>query len=153
MPNKKKKSKQTKSRKAAKKHGNPKKKTRLAAKSKRSKKVGNKRRLHHRSRRRVRGRAASGELVALEQPSGLGAGSGGQSGDIQKLSGVAEADSESVQELLEEGQSFEAEVISGVENAPDPDEAEVTTREVPEDDVPKEYLDDDDAGPEREGSR
>jgi hypothetical protein len=45
-----------------------------------------------------------------------------------------------VQELVEEGQFFEAEVISGVENSPDPDVAEVHTKQVPEDDVPSEYL-------------
>ena len=71
---------------------------------------------------------------------GLGPGSAGQSGDIQGLSDVAEAGSESVVELIEEGQSFEAEVISGVEDAPDPDVAEVHTKQVPEDDVPSEYL-------------
>jgi hypothetical protein len=70
---------------------------------------------------------------------GLGPDSGGQSGDTQGLSDVAEADSESVLELVEEGQSFEAEVISGVEDAPDPDVAEVHTKQVPEDDVPSEY--------------
>jgi hypothetical protein len=57
------------------------------------------------------------------------------------LSDVAEAGSESVEELVEEGQSFEAEAISGVEDAPDPDVAEVHTKQVPEDDVPAEYLD------------
>jgi hypothetical protein len=66
----------------------------------------------------------------------------GQSGDTQGIPDDAEADSESVEELLvEEGQSFEAGVVSGVERAPDPDLAEVTTREFPEDDVPPEYLD------------
>ena len=65
----------------------------------------------------------------------------GQSGDTQGLPERPEADSESVEELLEEGQSFEAEAISGVENAPDPDVAEVHTKQVPEDDVPSEYLD------------
>ena len=74
---------------------------------------------------------------------GLGPGSAGQSGDTQGLSDVAEAGSQSVEELVEEGQSFEAEVISGVENAPDPDVAEVHTKQVPEDDVPSEYLDKD----------
>jgi len=48
-----------------------------------------------------------------------------------------------VEELLEEGQAREAAAISGVEDARDPDEAEVFTREVPEDDVPKEYTDED----------
>jgi hypothetical protein len=57
------------------------------------------------------------------------------------LSDIEEADSESVEELIEEGQSFEAQVIKGVEDAPDPDVAEVHTKEVPEDDVPDEYLD------------
>ena len=68
----------------------------------------------------------------------------GQSGDLQGLSDVEEADSESVDELLEEGQSFEAEAVSGVENAPEADRGPVRTREVPEDDVPEEYLDKDD---------
>jgi hypothetical protein len=71
---------------------------------------------------------------------GVGPGSAGQSGDTQGLSDDAEADSESVLELVEEGQFFEAEVISGIEDAPDADQAEVHTKEVPEDDVPFEYL-------------
>jgi hypothetical protein len=74
---------------------------------------------------------------------GLGPSSAGQSGDTQGLSDVEEADSESVVELLEEGQSYEAEVISGIENAPDADVSEVHTRQVPEDDVPEEYLEKD----------
>jgi hypothetical protein len=68
---------------------------------------------------------------------------GGQSGDLQGLPDREEADSQSVVELLEDGQSFEAEVVSGVENAPDADVAEVTTTQVTEDDVPSEYLDND----------
>jgi len=71
----------------------------------------------------------------------------GQAGDIQGLSNVAEADSESVAELVEEGQFFEAAVISGVENAPDADVAEIRTRQVPEDDVPLEYLEQDQERP------
>ena len=78
-----------------------------------------------------------GTVSATEK--GMGPGSAGQSGDTQGLSDVAEAGSESVEELVEEGQSFEAEVIGGVEDAPDPDVAEVHTKEVPEDDVPSEY--------------
>jgi hypothetical protein len=77
--------------------------------------------------------------VVSTSKEGLGPNSAGQSGDTQGLSDVAEADSESVEELLEEGQSFEAEAISGVENAPDADVSEVHTRQVPEDDVPTEY--------------
>jgi hypothetical protein len=63
----------------------------------------------------------------------------GQSGDIQGLSTLPQADSESVAELVAEGQSFEAAVISGVEDAPDADEAPVKTKQAPEDDVPLEY--------------
>jgi len=43
-----------------------------------------------------------------------------------------------VAELVQEGQYFEAEAVSGVER-PYPDDREVRTREVPEDDVPLEY--------------
>lgn len=73
----------------------------------------------------------------------LGPDSAGQSGDMQGLSDIPDADSESVEELLEEGNAFEADVVHGVEEAKSPDVSEVRTREVPEDDVPDEYLDDD----------
>lgn len=69
-----------------------------------------------------------------KKQSGTGSNAAGQAGDLQGL------DSKTVEELVEEGQSFEAGVISGIEDAPDADAAEVTTREVPEDDVPTEYL-------------
>jgi hypothetical protein len=67
--------------------------------------------------------------------------SGEQSGDLQGLSRLESADSESVDELIEEGNAFEADVVAGVESAGDADEGEVRTHEVPEDDVPGEYLD------------
>jgi hypothetical protein len=89
---------------------------------------------------RVRGKSDGADSVVFE-PKGLGARSGGQSGDLQGLSNREGADSESVDELLEEGNAFEAEVVKGVEDAPDADEGEVKTHEVPEDDVPEEYLD------------
>ncbi len=73
----------------------------------------------------------------------LGPASAGQSGDLQQLSGFADADSESVEELVEEGNTFEAEAVEGVEDAKPPDVSEVKTREVPEDDVPAEYLNND----------
>jgi hypothetical protein len=73
-----------------------------------------------------------------------GSRSGEQSGDLQGLSNVEAANSESVQELLEEGNAFEAEVVKGVEDAGDRGGTrEVRTHEVPEDDVPDEYLDKD----------
>lgn len=75
-----------------------------------------------------------------DRPLETGPDSAGQSGDLQGLTDEATADSESVRELLEEGQYFEAEAVRGVENAPDPDAGEVRTKQVPEDDVPLEYL-------------
>lgn len=91
---------------------------------------------------RVRGKREHVDSVVFE-PKGLGARSGGQSGDLQGLSNRGGADSESVDELLEEGNAFEAEVVKGVEDVPDADEGEVRTHEVPEDDVPEEYLEKD----------
>ena len=70
-----------------------------------------------------------------------GPDSAGQSGATQQISDTPIADSESVEELSEEGNAFEANAIYGVENARDPDVSEVITHEVPEDDVPGEYLD------------
>jgi hypothetical protein len=69
--------------------------------------------------------------------------SAGQSGDLQGLSNRESADSESVDELIDEGNAFEAGVVSGVEEADNEDGREVHTHEVPEDDVPGEYLDED----------
>ncbi|MBZ5687362.1 MAG: hypothetical protein LAP86_20255 [Acidobacteriia bacterium] len=66
-----------------------------------------------------------------------------QSGDLQGLSRAEQADSESVDELVEEGNIFEAGAVAGVEEADDQDTREVHTHEVPEDDVPDEYLDKD----------
>ena len=72
---------------------------------------------------------------------GRGSRSGEQSGDLQGLSRLPGADSESVDELLDEGNAFEADAVLGVEEADSADEKEVHTHEVPEDDVPEEYLD------------
>lgn len=66
-----------------------------------------------------------------------------QSGESERLSRVEQADSESVDELVEEGNVFEAGAVAGVEEADDQDTREVHTHEVPEDDVPDEYLDKD----------
>lgn len=77
----------------------------------------------------------------------VGPNSAGQSGDTQGLFNPEDSNSESVQELLEEGQSFEASIVSGIEDAPPADEGGVKTRQVPEDDVPAEYI------PSRESER
>jgi hypothetical protein len=61
----------------------------------------------------------------------------GQSGDLQGISNLAEADPESVEELLEDGQALEAEVVSGVEGARD--EREVPSRGRIEDEPPHKY--------------
>jgi hypothetical protein len=81
------------------------------------------------------------EDAAVFTPKTPNTHSGEQSGDFQELRNVEGADSESVGELLEEGNAFEADVVTGVEDAGGADEREVRTHEVPEDDVPEEYLD------------
>ena len=80
-------------------------------------------------------RAVTFSMAAPEMRSGV------QSGDLQGLSGVAGADSESVNELAEEGNAFEAAAVKGVEDAGAGNV--VRTHEVLEDDVPEEYLDKD----------
>jgi len=92
------------------------------------------------SKKRTRGKNEPVSSLAFES-AGLRARSGGQSGDLQGLSNRGGADSESVDELLEEGNAFEAEAVKGVQDADDADEGEVRTHEVPEDDVPDEYKD------------
>jgi len=91
-------------------------------------------------KKRAPGRSQNLDTEAFA-PQGLRSRSRGQSGDLQGLSNVEAADSESVHELLEEGNAFEAEVVAGVQSAGDTEEKEVRTHEVPEDDVPGEYLD------------
>jgi len=62
------------------------------------------------------------------EPRGTGSESAGQSGDLQGLSEVEESESESVEELVEEGQDFEAELVAGVERAGDATESGVPIR-------------------------
>ncbi|HEX4770594.1 MAG TPA: hypothetical protein VH351_07185 [Bryobacteraceae bacterium] len=69
--------------------------------------------------------------------------SAGQSGDLQGLHRDADSESEGVEELLEEGQAFEAAYVMGVEDAPNADEGGVRTRQMRMDDVPLEYTEDD----------
>ncbi len=133
-PKKKQKQMKAKPKKSMKKKAAPKKKARPKKVAPRKKAVQKK--------RRARGKSQPVGTVTFE-PKGLGSSSGGQSGDLQGLSNAAGADSESVDELLEEGNAFEAEAVEGVENAPDADQGEIRTREVQEDDVPDEYLDKD----------
>jgi hypothetical protein len=131
------KSKRTAGKKVAKKKAAPKKaevKTKVGGKKTTGGKTGGA------LKKQVRGKSQSLDMVAVALE-GQGTWAGEQSGDWQGLSNVAGADSESVDELIEEGNAFEAEVVKGVEDAGDADEGEVRTHEVPQDDVPGEYLD------------
>lgn len=74
----------------------------------------------------------NGESLENEQgrvPEEGGSDSAGQSGDAQGLSQIADADEESVGELAETDQSYEAEIVEGLENAADHPERPVHTRE------------------------
>jgi hypothetical protein len=69
------------------------------------------------------------------------AGAGG--GDFGGTSIVEDVNSESPDELLEEGQAFEAGIVRGVEEADTEIEQEVRTHQEPQDDVPEEYKEND----------
>lgn len=132
-------------RKLAKKRATPKKKLASKVAPKRArvgKKVGGKKTTGGKTAgtlgKQVREKSQSVETVAFALE---GARPGEQAGDLQGLSNVQGADSESVDELLEEGNALEAEVVKGVEDAEDANEKEVRTHEVPQDDVPGEYRD------------
>jgi hypothetical protein len=125
-------------------------KSRISAKAKLSakgkKKTAPKRRTAPKKRvSRSRQTAMGSQNVETVQmkPRALRARAGAGGGDFGGVSTAESVDSESADELLEEGQAFEAGIVSGVEGAPDADQGPVKTREVPEDDVPEEYLDKD----------
>lgn len=86
---------------------------------------------------RRRSRIAEADSFSAQEAA---ARSAGQAGDLQGLSDVEAADSESADELLEEGNAFEAGIVTGVEDAERATPSEVHTHEVLEDDVPEEYL-------------
>lgn len=99
-----------------------------------------------RSRKRPTSVSAEAELKREFQNrtlTGPGKISRRRSEDFDGVSRAEQADSESVDELVEEGNVFEAGAVAGVQEADDADEREVPTHEVPEDDVPEEYLDKD----------
>ena len=124
----------------------PKPKPKAKSRSKSTAKSGKTRKSSAKPKTRARAKSARGvprrRPVDMDSARDVGYGSAGQSGDIEGLSDIAGADSESVEELVEEGQAFEAGVIDGVENAPPARRrGGVRTRQVPEDDVPPEYFD------------
>jgi hypothetical protein len=75
-------------------------------------------------------------------PGQVGAESGGQSGSAQRLSSVEDANEESVEELSDTDQAFEAAAVEGVEDAADHPERPVHTH--------LDYGRPDDLPPERE---
>jgi hypothetical protein len=144
MATKKKNSKRsTKSKKTSRKKAMPVKTTKPVKKSTRKKpapKKAKKKKILSKKQARSKSGRPSTQAFSFKGP---GSRSGDQSGDLQGLSRPEAADSESVDELLEEGNAFEAAAVIGVEDADAADGKEVRTREVPEDDVPGEYLDKD----------
>jgi hypothetical protein len=116
-------------------------KAKLSAKSGKKKSAAKRRAAPKRPVGRSRQVAMGSQNVETVQmkPRALRARAGAGGGDFGGVSTVESVDSESADELLEEGQAFEAGIVSGVEDAPNADQGEVKTREVPEDDVPEEY--------------
>ena len=73
-------------------------------------------------------RNGDGQLDEQGQDAGQAASdSGGQSGDAQGLSPFEDAADESVEELADTGQDYEAEVLMGLEDAADHPERPVHT--------------------------
>jgi hypothetical protein len=71
--------------------------------------------------------AQLGELGS--DPGQVGPDSAGQSGDSQGLSQDADAADESVEELGDKGQAYEAGIVKGIEDAEDHPERPVQTHE------------------------
>src|SRR5258708_35109157 len=82
------------------------------------------------AKKQVRGKSQTVDTVAFA-PEGLGPRSSGQSGDLQGLANLEAADSESVDELLEEGNAFEADAVKHVQDAPDATLKQLPTHETP----------------------
>ena len=66
---------------------------------------------------------------------------GEQSGDFEGLETHQRKGFESVTELAEEGQDLEAERLDAVEKAPDPDQTELKTRNLPNQTRPRKFED------------
>jgi len=79
--------------------------------------------------------------VSKQPPPETGLASAGQAGDLQGLPGKEDVENESVRELVEEGQFYEASVVDAVENAPPPDAGPLRPHKRREDDLPPEYAD------------
>jgi hypothetical protein len=79
--------------------------------------------------------------IKKQPPLDTGASAAGQSGDTQGLAETEESENESVRELTEEGQFYEASVVDGVENAPLADSGPLRVHKRSEDDLRPEYSD------------
>jgi hypothetical protein len=78
----------------------------------------------------AKGRRAANEAAPDElgnDPGQVGPDSAGQSGDPQRLSPIADATDESVEELADTDQALEAATVEGVEDAADHPERPVHT--------------------------
>ncbi|MGA8622780.1 MAG: hypothetical protein WB660_30185 [Candidatus Sulfotelmatobacter sp.] len=64
-----------------------------------------------------------------DEPAQVGARSAGQSGRAQRLSQVAEANEESVEEFADTDQACESSAVDGIEDAADPAERPTHTHE------------------------
>ena len=73
-------------------------------------------RKNRREREKLNGNQAAPDELGHD-PREVGPESAGQSGDPQRLSIVEDASNESVEELAEEDQAFEASIVDGVEDA------------------------------------
>lgn len=101
-------------------------------------------RKNHETRKATkRNEAAPDELG--NDPRQVGPDSAGQSGDAQRLSTIPDANEESVEELAETDQAFEAAAVEGVEDAENHPERPVHTHE--------EYGDPGDLPPARSSDR
>lgn len=123
---------------AKKKANHKKSKKRAIAKKSRGKRVARKktaaRAKQSRSAKNLRARRQrlsrgldSGRAVVIPASEPERSMAAGQSGDVEGLSDIEDVDSESVEELAEEGQDYEAEIVSGVERAADRPGEEVNT--------------------------
>ena len=75
-------------------------------------------------------RDSEGQRHDLGSDSGqVGPDSGGQSGDTEGLSPIADAADQSVEEMADTGQAYEAGAVEGVEEAADHPERAVSTHE------------------------
>jgi hypothetical protein len=85
------------------------------------------------AKRKSRNRESRNNEAQLDElgsdPGQVGSDSAGQSGDTQGLSQVADAADESVEELADTDQAYEAEIVDGIEDAADHPERPVYTRE------------------------